>query len=85
MSRSRSPRRWRPTSGILRLGLLAIVLTSSSACVTESYSGPCPPWPVAGEKVAEELEAVPYEGFEDFYGWLARLDVLRDQLERCRE
>jgi hypothetical protein len=34
-----------------------------AACATASYSGPCPPWPVAGPNVAEELDNVPFNGF----------------------
>lgn len=44
----------------------------------------CPPpqWP--DEKVAEELEAIPFEGYEDFWDWMARTEVLNEQLEICR-
>ncbi|MGE5145627.1 MAG: hypothetical protein ACM3N5_02710 [Candidatus Eiseniibacteriota bacterium] len=76
--------RWRPTSAIWRLSLLFIVATFSTRCTTASYSGPCPPWPAAGPEVAAELEAFSYEGHEDFWNWMARLDTLKQQLDRCR-
>lgn len=34
--------------------------------------------------MAEELERVPYEGYEDFWDWIGRLDTLKRQLEVCR-
>ena len=39
-----------------------------------------PVYPVAGEKVAAELENIPYSGYEDFWEWLARVDKLRQEL-----
>jgi hypothetical protein len=82
--RSAMRRRWRRTSAILRLGLLLTVVTFSTQCTTASYSGPCPPWPAAGPEVAAELEEFAYEGHEDFWNWMARLETLKQQLDRCR-
>jgi hypothetical protein len=45
---------------------------------------PCPPWPVAGPAVASELVRLPEAQYPATWGWIARLDVLRDQLEICR-
>jgi hypothetical protein len=53
-------------------------------CTTASYSGPCPPWPIAGPEVAAELEDVAYDSHQHFWNWMARLDVLKQQLDRCR-
>jgi hypothetical protein len=34
--------------------------------------------------VAEELEDVTYEGHEDFYSWLSRIERLNEALKVCR-
>jgi hypothetical protein len=35
--------------------------------------------------VAAELEALSYEGHEDFWAWMGRLQTLKLQLDRCRD
>lgn len=45
----------------------------------------CPAYPVGGKPVAEELKNVPYEGYEDFWEWIARINKLREELELCRK
>jgi hypothetical protein len=35
--------------------------------------------------VAAELEDVAYEGHENFWNWMGRLDTLKRQLDRCRD
>lgn len=54
-----------------------------SSCTPVVYSG-CPVFPVAGEKVASELEKVSYEQAPAFWEWLGRIDKLRQELELCR-
>lgn len=54
-----------------------------SSCTPVVYSG-CPVYPVAGEKVASELEKVSYEQAPAFWEWLGRIDKLRQELELCR-
>jgi hypothetical protein len=44
----------------------------------------CPPFPIGGPKVAEELETIPFHGYEDFWSWMDRLGKLHDQLKACR-
>jgi hypothetical protein len=51
-------------------------------CSTRPIST-CPPFPVGGEKVAEELENIPFHGYEDFWSWMDRLGKLKDQLDAC--
>lgn len=53
-----------------------------SSCTPVVYSG-CPVYPVAGEKVASELEKVSYEQAPAFWEWLGRIDKLRQELEVC--
>ena len=45
----------------------------------------CPVYPAAGPKVAEELEKIPYNGYENTWEWLARINKLRQELELCRK
>lgn len=66
---------------ILSLILAVIVLCSCSTTVSYNI---CPSYPVGGEKVAEELEKVPYDGYEDFWEWIARINKLREELELCQ-
>ncbi len=40
-----------------------------------------PQWPVAGQAVASELENIPYEGYEKFWEWLARLNKTREIIQ----
>lgn len=65
---------------ILSLIFLATLLWSCSAT---TYSN-CPIYPIGGQKVAEELQNVPYQGYENFWHWVARLDKLRQELELCK-
>lgn len=48
---------------------------SSAACSDK------PVYPVGGPKVAEELQNIPYQGYEDFWEWIGRVDKLRQELE----
>lgn len=53
-------------------------------CSTTANYNNCPTYPVGGEKVAEELEKVPYEGYEDFWEWIGRINKLREELNLCQ-
>lgn len=66
---------------ILSLILAAMLLLSS--CTTTNYS--CATYPTAGEKVAEELKNVPYEGYEDTWEWLGRIEKLKRELDLCQK
>lgn len=65
-----------------------------NACALASFSvlascaapmpPPCPAWPIAGRAVADELVRLPAADYPATWGWIARLDVLRDQLAICR-
>ena len=56
----------------------------SSVNVTDPATTVCPPpaWP--DEKVAEELQFLPYDGWEDFWTWMAKVEKLNEQLTTCR-
>ena len=53
-------------------------------CSTKGNFNYCPAWPYGGTKVAEELENVPYDGYEDFWEWIARLYKLKQELDICK-
>ena len=55
----------------------------STKCERVNYSF-CPTYPIAGEKVAAELEKLSYEQAPAFWEWLGRVDKLRQELELCR-
>lgn len=54
-----------------------------SSCAKAAYDF-CPVYPVAGEKVAKELEKLSFEQAPAFWEWLARIDKLRQELELCQ-
>lgn len=61
--------------------ILSIILClNSCAPVSSDY---CPVYPVAGEKVAAELEKIPYQNYENFWEWIARINKLRQETELC--
>lgn len=60
--------------------LILTGLLSSCSTVTTS----CPPPRYMDEKVADELNLIPFEGYEDLYDWLAEIEVLNEQLEECQ-
>ena len=55
-----------------------------SSCASVNYSYNCPVYPIGGEKVADELKNIPYEGYEDFWEHQARLYKLKQELDLCR-
>jgi|GEM_PF-3314133 hypothetical protein len=71
----------------LLLGLAAMLVISLGACGTATGSDPdiCPPFPVAGSEVADEIEArmFPSHDYPAFWHWIDRLDVLHEQLKDC--
>ena len=64
------------------LALMPVAMICLSSCVPVNYSG-CPVYPVAGEKVAAELEKISYDQAPNFWEWLGRIDKLRQELEVC--
>jgi hypothetical protein len=69
---------------VSRLAPLWIVLFFLSGCASGVVPSDCPPPRDPGAEVAEELEAVPFEGFEDFWRWMADVETLNRQLDACR-
>ncbi len=54
-----------------------------SSCTAANYDN-CPVYPVAGEKVARELEKASYADFQNTWEWLGRLNKLRQELAICQ-
>lgn len=63
----------------------SFLLVLVSGCVSnDRIRVICPRPEFMDAPVAEELEAVPYDGFEDFYSWLSRIERLNEALRACR-
>lgn len=59
---------------------MLIVMICLNSCTSIDYNY-CTTYPLAGQKVAEELERIPYKGYENFWEWLARINKLKQELE----
>lgn len=74
---------------ILLLSLLALLVICSSACTPTTYSG-CPPYPVGGKKVADEVQrsCLSQDTKENLcphlFLWLDKIGKLQKQLEACQ-
>ncbi len=53
--------------------------------IQNKETSPCPPPQYADEKVAAELKTIPFEGYEDTWAWVDRVEKLNEQLEVCRK
>lgn len=62
--------------------MLAALICLNS-CTTANYSN-CPEYPVAGQKVADELKNAPYDEYPNTWEWIGRINKLRQELELCR-
>jgi len=62
---------------------MLLVVSCLSSCKTICYN-PCPVFPIAGLKVAEELQHADYQNYQHTWNWIGRLDKLRQELELCR-
>lgn len=61
--------------------LMLLSLSCLSSCAAANYDPiVCPVYPVAGKKVAAEIEKITGEAF---WEWLARINKLRQELELC--
>ena len=66
------------------LGQISIVLILLTTACAGSVTTSCPPPVWMDRPVGEELEAVPFDGFEDFWSWVDRVDKLNLALETCQ-
>ena len=63
--------------------LILSVMLCLSSCAADN-SELCPVFPLAGSKVATELEQAEYEKFKNTWEWIGRLEKLKRQLDLCR-
>lgn len=61
---------------------MLVVMSCLSSCNTTDYSS-CPTYPLAGVKVAQELEQVSVQDYPNTWEWLGRINKLRQELEIC--
>lgn len=65
-------------------GLMLGAMLLLSSCAAENYNF-CPVYPVAGLKVATELERLSGESYPATWEWIGRIDKLRQELEICKK
>ncbi len=70
-------------SSKLRVSLTLAALLFLQGCEQESYDA-CPSYPIAGNAVADELEANCAD-CEATWEWLGRVAKLKEQLDLCRK
>lgn len=63
--------------------VLMLLVAILSGC-TRVTSFNCPVYPIGGQKVADELKNIPYEGYENFWEHQARLYKLKQELDLCQ-
>ena len=66
---------------ILLLILISVLLLAS--CTTTSYNSFCPVYPIAGEKVAKELENA--GDLPHTWEWIGRINKLKQELDLCQK
>ena len=59
------------------------VLSFLNSCTVANYNN-CPTFPIAGEKVAIELEKASCNEYPYTWEWIGRLNKLRMELELCK-
>ena len=61
---------------------MLIVMSCLNSCAAENFEqNILPEFPLAGAKVAKELENLSVEEYPFFWEWLARLNKLKQELE----
>lgn len=65
------------------LSLMLLALSCLSSCASVNYSYNCPVYPIAGEKVAKELEQA--GDLPNTWEWIGRINKLRQELEVCQK
>ncbi len=68
-----------------RLAPAVIAISFLSGCASGgAATHKVPPATCPDDKVAAELETIPFEGYEDLWGWLDSIYVLLDQIAVAR-
>lgn len=68
---------------LLRKLFLWVSFLFLSSCVSINNDGYCPAYPIAGEKVAKELESA--GDLPNTWEWIGRINKLRQELEVCQK
>ena len=63
---------------------MLIGMSLLTSCKAVNYDN-CPVYPVAGQKVAEELKKAPYNEYPNTWEWLGRINKLRQEIELCKK
>lgn len=63
---------------------MLIVMIYLSSCKQVNYDN-CPVYPIAGQKVAQELKKADYTEYPNTWEWLGRINKLRQELELCKK
>ncbi len=71
----------RPKSWRVPISIVLILLTTACA---GSVTTSCPPPVWMDKPVGEEIQSIPFEGYEDLWSWIARVDKLNHALEICQ-
>lgn len=79
-------RRYKMNSLRLPLVLSVVAMSFLAGCESATVvANACPPPSYPDTKVAEELENIPFEGYEDFWDWMDQISKQNDQLSVCRD
>lgn len=62
---------------------MLIVTVCLNSCKQINYDN-CPVYPIAGQKVADELQLLSYDEYKNTWEWLGRINKLRQELELCK-
>lgn len=62
---------------------MLIITSLLTSCRQVNYNN-CPTYPIAGKKVAQELNRINYTEFENTWEWIGRINKLRQELELCK-
>lgn len=61
---------------------MLLALSCLSGCTTANYNN-CPIYPIAGKKVAKELESA--GDLPDTWEWIGRINKLKQELDLCQK
>lgn len=66
---------------LLKKSFLWVSFLFLVACSTTKYENYCPTYPIAGEKVAKELEQA--GDLSNTWEWIGRINKLKQELDLC--
>ena len=63
--------------------LMLLMMSLLTSCKQINYNY-CPIYPIAGQKVAEELKKLNHDEYLYTWEWIGRINKLRQELELCK-